>query len=43
MDDFENERRNRESDRRSLSSYSPEAAMDGWAGMLAWFRAHGIV
>jgi carboxymethylenebutenolidase len=23
-------------------SYRPEAAMDGWARMLAWFRSHGI-
>jgi carboxymethylenebutenolidase len=24
-------------------SYRPEAAKDGWARMLAWFKAHGVV
>jgi carboxymethylenebutenolidase len=24
-------------------SYRPQAAKDGWARMLAWFRAHGVV
>jgi carboxymethylenebutenolidase len=23
-------------------SYRPDAAKDGWASMLAWFRAHGV-
>jgi carboxymethylenebutenolidase len=23
-------------------SYRPDAAKDGWARMLAWFRAHGV-